>query len=75
MLLEGEDLTVTEGRLMVRTVSGLQPVTAPLWRRLDAAFADPLELKPDSRIGTPGLAEAVRQGSVMAGECAGLGHP
>ena len=28
---------------MVRTVSGLKPVSV-LWRRLDAAFADPLEL-------------------------------
>ena len=37
---------------MVRTVSGLKPVTV-LWRRLDAAFADPLELRADSRIGTP----------------------
>ena len=44
MLLEGEDLTVTDGRLMVRTVSGLKPVSV-LWRRLDAAFADPLELR------------------------------
>ena len=72
MLLEGEDLTVTEGRLMVRTVSGLKPVTV-LWRRLDAAFADPLELRADSRIGTPGLAEAVRQGSVTAVNALGSG--
>ena len=72
MLLEGEDLTVTEGRLMVRTVSGLKPITV-LWRRLDAAFADPLELRPDSQIGTPGLAEAVRQGSVAAVNALGSG--
>ena len=43
MLLEGEDLTVEHGRVMVRTVAGLRPVSV-LWRRLDAAFADPLEL-------------------------------
>jgi uncharacterized alpha-E superfamily protein len=72
MLLEGEDLTVTEGRLMVRTVSGLRPVSV-LWRRLDAAFADPLELRADSRIGTPGLSEAVRQGSVTAVNALGSG--
>jgi uncharacterized circularly permuted ATP-grasp superfamily protein len=29
---------------MVRTVSGLKPVSV-LWRRLDASFADPLELR------------------------------
>lgn len=72
MLLEGEDLTVTDGRLMVRTVSGLKPISV-LWRRLDAAFADPLELRPDSHIGTPGLAEAIRRGSVTAVNALGSG--
>lgn len=72
MLLEGEDLTVTGGRLMVRTVSGLQPITV-LWRRLDAAFADPLELRADSRIGAPGLVEAVRAGSVAVVNALGSG--
>jgi len=72
MLLEGEDLTVTNGRLMVRTVSGLQPVSV-LWRRLDAAFADPLELRADSRIGLPGLVEAVRAGSVTVVNALGSG--
>jgi uncharacterized circularly permuted ATP-grasp superfamily protein/uncharacterized alpha-E superfamily protein len=72
MLLEGEDLTVANGRLMVRTVAGLKPVSV-LWRRLDAAFADPLELNPDSRIGTPGLAQAVRQGSVAMVNALGSG--
>jgi uncharacterized alpha-E superfamily protein len=57
---------------MVRTVSGLKPVGV-LWRRLDAAFADPLELNPDSRIGTPGLTEAVRNGSVAMVNALGSG--
>ncbi|PDQ22332.1 hypothetical protein CN311_04200 [Mesorhizobium sanjuanii] len=72
MLLEGEDLTVSGGRLMVRTVSGLMPVTV-LWRRLDAAFADPLELRPESQIGTPGLVEAIRRGAVSAVNALGSG--
>jgi uncharacterized circularly permuted ATP-grasp superfamily protein/uncharacterized alpha-E superfamily protein len=72
MLLEGEDLTVAEGRLMVRTVAGLRPISV-LWRRLDAAFADPLEFNPASRIGTPGLAQAVRQGSVAVVNALGSG--
>lgn len=72
MLLEGDDLTVTNGRLMVRTVSGLKPISV-LWRRLDAAFADPLELRPESRLGTPGLAEAIRTGSVIAVNALGSG--
>ncbi|SDA70065.1 circularly permuted type 2 ATP-grasp protein [Mesorhizobium qingshengii] len=72
MLLEGEDLTVSGGRLMVRTVSGLMPISV-LWRRLDAAFADPLELRPDSQIGTPGLVEAIRQGAVATVNALGSG--
>jgi uncharacterized circularly permuted ATP-grasp superfamily protein/uncharacterized alpha-E superfamily protein len=72
MLLEGADLTVSDGRLMVRTVSGLKPVSV-LWRRLDAAFADPLELNPQSHIGTPGLAEALRHGSASLVNALGSG--
>jgi len=72
MLLEGEDLTVTDGQLMVRTVSGLRPISV-LWRRLDAAFADPLELNPQSQIGTPGLLEALRGGSVSMVNALGSG--
>ena len=59
-LLEGEDLTVRDGRVMLRTVSGLRPVSV-LWRRLDAAWADPLELYDGSQIGTPGLVGALRR--------------
>lgn len=72
MLLEGEDLTVSGGRLMVRTVSGLMPISV-LWRRLDAAFADPLELRSDSQIGTPGLVEAIRRGAVATVNALGSG--
>lgn len=72
MLLEGEDLTVSDGRLMVRTVSGLKPISV-LWRRLDAAFADPLEFNPQSQIGTPGLADALRHGSATLVNALGSG--
>ncbi|WEX89170.1 circularly permuted type 2 ATP-grasp protein [Sinorhizobium garamanticum] len=72
MLLEGEDLTVVGGRVMVRTVAGLKPVGV-LWRRLDAAFADPLELNQSSHIGTPGIVEALRAGSVSIVNALGTG--
>lgn len=71
-LLEGEDLLVQNGQVMVRTVGGVQPVSV-LWRRLDAAFADPLELKRGSRLGTPGLVQAVREGSVTLVNALGSG--
>jgi uncharacterized circularly permuted ATP-grasp superfamily protein/uncharacterized alpha-E superfamily protein len=72
MLLEGEDLTVVGGKVMVRTVAGLKPVGV-LWRRLDAAFADPLELNQNSHIGTPGIVEALRSGSVSIVNALGAG--
>ena len=59
-LLEGDDLLVQDGFLQARTVSGPQPLDV-LWRRLDAGYADPLELNPASQLGTPGLVEALRQ--------------
>ena len=72
MLLEGEDLTVVGGKVMVRTVAGLKPIGV-LWRRLDASFTDPLELDQTSHIGTPGLVEALRAGSVSMVNALGAG--
>jgi uncharacterized circularly permuted ATP-grasp superfamily protein/uncharacterized alpha-E superfamily protein len=71
-LLEGEDLVVDNGQVMVRTVSGLQPISV-LWRRMDASFVDPLELRYDSHIGTPGLTEALRQGTISMVNALGTG--
>ena len=72
LLLEGEDLTVRDGQLHVRTVSGLQPVSV-LWRRLDAAFVDPLELRADSWLGTPGAVGALRAGTLTMVNALGSG--
>ncbi len=72
MLLEGEDLAVRNGRVMVRTVAGLKPVSA-LWRRLDASWADPLELEETSAIGTAGLVGAIRTGGVTMVNALGAG--
>lgn len=72
MLLEGEDLVVREGRVMVRTVTGLSPIDV-LWRRLDSRFADPLELDPASQIGTPGLVAAARAGRLAMVNALGSG--
>lgn len=72
MLLEGEDLVVRDGQVLVRTVDGLQPVSV-LWRRMDAAWTDPLELKENSQLGTPGLVGALRQQSVTMVNALGAG--
>jgi uncharacterized alpha-E superfamily protein len=71
-LVEGQDLTVREGRVWMRSVGRLEPVDVVL-RRVDAWFCDPLELRPDSRLGVPGLLEAARQGTVSVVNPLGAG--
>ncbi|WP_306753787.1 circularly permuted type 2 ATP-grasp protein [Paracoccus actinidiae] len=71
-LLEGDDLCVADDRLMVRTVQGMRQVDV-LWRRLDGQYADPLELDAASRIGTPGMAAALRAGTVTMVNALGSG--
>lgn len=63
MLAQGGDLTVRDGKVWLSTVDGLQPVDVIL-RRVDDTFCDPLELRPDSLLGTPGLLQAARLGNV-----------
>jgi hypothetical protein len=58
-LVEGGDLVVREQRLYLKTVEGLEPVHGML-RRLDDDWCDPLELRPDSALGVPGLLQAAR---------------
>jgi len=72
VLLEGEDLTVEDGHLWVRTVQGLSPIDV-LWRRLDSVWIDPLELDETSRLGTPGLLAAIRAGHVSMVNALGVG--
>ena len=72
LLVEGEDLTVREDGVFIRTVSGLKRAEV-LLRRLDADFADPLELSARSRLGVPGLVQAVRDGTVTIANALGSG--
>ena len=62
-LVEGRDLTVRDGRVWLRALGRLEPVDVIL-RRVDGSWCDPLELRPESRLGVPGLLEAVRRGTV-----------
>jgi uncharacterized circularly permuted ATP-grasp superfamily protein/uncharacterized alpha-E superfamily protein len=63
-LVEGNDLTVRDGMVWLKTLSGLQRVHVIL-RRLDDDFCDPLELRSDSALGIAGLVEAARRGNVL----------
>jgi uncharacterized circularly permuted ATP-grasp superfamily protein/uncharacterized alpha-E superfamily protein len=69
-LVEGSDLTVRNQRLYLKTLKGLEPVHG-LLKRLDDQYLDPLELRPDSRLGVPGLLQAIRAGNVLIANAPG----
>ncbi len=69
-LVEGGDLQVRDERLWLKTVEGLEPVHG-LLRRVDDDWCDPLELRPDSALGVPGLVQAVRAGQVVMANALG----
>lgn len=71
-LTEGDDLTVRDRRVWVKTLSGLRPVDVVL-RRVSDAYCDPLELRGDSLLGVPGILEAVRAGTVSVANAIGSG--
>lgn len=69
-LVEGGDLTARDNRVFLKTLRGLEPVHGIL-RRVDDAWLDPLELRPDSMLGVPGLLQAVRAGNVLLANAPG----
>lgn len=71
-LVQGNDLTVRDGRVFLKTLSGLQRVDVIL-RRVDDEYCDPLELYQSSFLGVPGLVEAVREGNVAVANALGTG--
>lgn len=71
-LVRGADLMVDEGRVWRRALGRREPVDVIL-RRVDGWFCDPLDLRPDSELGVPGLVEAARSGTVTVVNGLGAG--
>lgn len=71
-LAVGEELTVRNDRLYLKTVSGLRPVHV-LVRRVPENDVDPLETPTLSGNGVPGLFQAMRSGSVLVVNPPGTG--
>jgi uncharacterized circularly permuted ATP-grasp superfamily protein/uncharacterized alpha-E superfamily protein len=72
LLVEGDDLLVHDGKVHVRTIAGLKRADV-LWRHVDADWSDPLEANAASRIGVPGLFQAIRAGTVTLANMPGSG--
>ncbi len=71
-LVEGNDLTVRDQCVFLKTLEGLQRVDVII-RRVDDTWCDPLELRADSILGVPGLVEAARAGNVAISNALGTG--
>jgi uncharacterized circularly permuted ATP-grasp superfamily protein len=71
-LVEGGDLVVTNGQVMMRTTKGLERVDV-LYRRIDDDFIDPQAFRPDSLLGVPGLMEVYKKGRLALANAPGTG--
>lgn len=71
-LVEGSDLVVQDGYVMMRTTRGLARVDV-IYRRIDDDFIDPEAFRADSMLGVPGLMEVYRKGRVALANAPGNG--
>lgn len=62
-LVQGSDLAVRNGCVMMQTTRGLKRVDV-IYRRIDDDFLDPKTFRADSALGVPGLMEVYRAGRV-----------
>jgi len=71
-LVQGSDLTVSDGFVYMRTTRGLERVDV-IYRRIDDDFLDPKTFRPDSALGVPGLMDVYRAGRVALANAPGTG--
>ncbi len=71
-LVEGHDLRVQDGRIAMRTTRGYQPIDV-LYRRIDDDYLDPMNFKPESLLGVPGILDVYRSGGITIANAPGTG--
>lgn len=71
-LVQGDDLTVRQGKVYLKTVDDLRQVDVII-RRVDSAYCDPLSLRADTMLGVPGLLQAQALGKVGMANAIGSG--
>jgi len=71
-LVEGQDLVCSDGKVWMRSTTGLERVDV-IYRRIDDDFLDPDCFRADSMLGVRGLMECYRQGSIAIANAPGTG--
>jgi len=71
-LVQGSDLVCRGTSVFLRTTDGDVPVHV-VYRRLDDDYLDPLQFRPDSLVGCPGIVNAARAGHVTLANAIGNG--
>ncbi|WP_436968462.1 circularly permuted type 2 ATP-grasp protein [Demequina zhanjiangensis] len=71
-LVEGRDLETLNGRVYMRTTAGRRRVDV-IYRRVDDDYLDPVQFRPDSALGAPGIVTAARLGNVTIANAIGNG--
>ena len=71
-LVEGRDLAIRDGRVVMKTTRGPAPVGA-IYRRVDDEFLDPLNFNPESALGVAGLLDVYRGGGTCLVNAIGTG--
>lgn len=71
-LVEGRDLFVENDFVYMKTIKGPIKVDV-IYRRIDDLFLDPMEFRPDSALGVPGLFSVYKKGNVCLANAPGTG--
>jgi uncharacterized circularly permuted ATP-grasp superfamily protein len=71
-LVEGRDLVCHGTDVFLRTTEGEVPVHV-IYRRIDDDYLDPLQFRPESLVGSPGVLNAARAGRVTIANGVGNG--
>ncbi len=71
-LVEGRDLVCHGTDVFLRTTEGEVPVHV-IYRRIDDEYLDPIQFRPESLVGCPGIVNAARAGRVTIANGVGNG--
>ncbi|TYC86128.1 circularly permuted type 2 ATP-grasp protein [Novosphingobium sp. BW1] len=71
-LVEGSDLRVMDGRVVMRTTTGYKAIDV-IYRRVDDDYLDPLTFNADSVLGVAGIMDVYRSGGVTIANAPGTG--